>query len=462
MPPSIYFKDRQYFKKVSITLRKLICAHIFSDVNSLPNDYTLSVIENFKTEIETLKAGWFRTLQFDILNIIIASISCNYTKIQLIIEKTDDNNVIELLDLILASKFMYKFNDVTQKNNYVSFLIKHRLFNTVASIEGNQKPSNGNFVGTLKSSHQDLVFSINRADFDFELLDLLAEIMPPGVQNYLNLPVLLIQQWITQDMKGLHETFTWINNHTNDELQYTYLKEYFSNNLTYRAYVLFLARNWQHNQKLYTSCEKASTIDVIGESHSLTFCGVNLDIGSLHVNFDVNWIMGLKMHHHSLAKSVQMQNLKLALSRLSVDRDCIFVCGEIDLRIDEGILQYSEKNGIAPIIVAKRTIDKYVGYLKNNVQYKVRKLLVMGTPAPHEKTKKFADYERAKVDLLRNLIRDFNKYLGDRLKQENIGFLDVYSTTVDAHGWNNGKYAIDFHHQHPALIRDLLRGLEHE
>ena len=225
-------------------------------------------------------------------------------------------------------------------------------------------------------------------------------------------------------------------------------------NNTFKAYYKFLiellnyddnqslkANNSTHNKKLY----------VIGDSHTLVSHG--LSIKKLNNSFlcKSKLIMGCKQWHLGNSSrnkyKFKFENIFCSLPKSS---EVLLSIGEIDCRLDEGIIKYnrnySKKNRKDLIVII---VENYLNYIYELNLLNQHKINIQGVPCPNIETKSAS---KEKVDELIELIKEFNTLLKKKSKEKGYSFLDLHKLTNRGDGFSNKIWHLDTHHLLPKGI----------
>jgi Flp pilus assembly protein TadD len=230
----------------------------------------------------------------------------------------------------------------------------------------------------------------------------------------------------------------------------------FKNERIYHNYLLKLI-NW-HESRILDNPDKLSDkrLYVIGESHSLVSHG--LCVQNTHGNFLCNTllIMGcMQWHLGSTNRNKFKIKFERVMHSIQTRSDVLISIGEIDCRLDEGIIKhnnkYPEKNRFDLIIM---TVTNYLNYIyKVNSSCK-HNITIQGVPCPSIDTKNIS---KDNVKELIDLIRDFNRVLKKKSIEMGFGFLDVYALTDRGDGFSNLIWHLDSYHLTPECMFEAWR-----
>ncbi|MFN7038202.1 MAG: hypothetical protein ACK4OM_01335 [Alphaproteobacteria bacterium] len=220
-----------------------------------------------------------------------------------------------------------------------------------------------------------------------------------------------------------------------------------------------LAKFYLENPEYYETIPGSKIMYVIGESHALPIANLSIKFNDESYKIKSEVITGMKIWHLiSETQNNSIAQFLFQLSRVPDGSKLIITCGEIDARIDEGIIEYYYKNKDIDIWqhVSQMT-SRYAEFLYNNiVQQRNFDLFVQGIPAPLNGAIVLS-HDQERQLLHKQIIKYFNNQLHAACNKYNMKFLDVYSITVDEHDSSNKKYHIDNYHLRPDYIYQILK-----
>lgn len=201
-----------------------------------------------------------------------------------------------------------------------------------------------------------------------------------------------------------------------------------------------------------------STLQVIGESHSLALSGLEIEWYGDAVQAQSRFVTGIKMFHLSmLGDNHYKQALSHQISSLDKGAHVLICIGEIDCRPNEGIWRYAMKSGATQIRgdvagvpiseVVNRTVDGYYAWLAGALyKFNPKTITIQGVPAPNYSLSKMTEDERS--EFLKMII-SVNHLLEKTALERGWSFLNVFEATADATGISHGRWHIDKYHLKP-------------
>lgn len=193
----------------------------------------------------------------------------------------------------------------------------------------------------------------------------------------------------------------------------------------------------------------APRLYVLAESHGLSHHGNVVSLAGITYQCKALWIPGCKQWHLA---SQEQNNYKTAvqiqLSKLSRGSLVLVAFGEIDCRLDTGIIPYIQKHPEKVLEdVITSTVAGYLRFVQDLNTESHHRVIIQGVPAPNL-DRSSADPEEAR--LLSLVIREVNHALRKACGETGFGFLDVYSMTNSANGFADGSCHIDRFHLTPS------------
>jgi tetratricopeptide (TPR) repeat protein len=134
----------------------------------------------------------------------------------------------------------------------------------------------------------------------------------------------------------------------------------FKNQIIYWTYLNRLL-DWHHTSTQDRSfCYKYKKLFVIGESHSLVSHGIHIDNNDEKFLCKAFWIVGCKQWHlGSLKNNEYKHKFEQVINSLPASSDILLSFGEIDCRLNNGILKYNKK-------MLSKNIDGIISETVNN------------------------------------------------------------------------------------------------
>jgi hypothetical protein len=216
----------------------------------------------------------------------------------------------------------------------------------------------------------------------------------------------------------------------------------------YQRYLLDLFKCHQNNDFDGYIGKTDKILYIIGESHSLVSHHLRVEHSGSDFLGKAKLIKGCKQWH--LGNSVRNQykyQFESIFCSLPKSSEVLLSIGEIDCRLDSGIIEHKNKfleKDIKEIIVT--TVENYLTYIvKNNFSYQ-HHIIIQGVPCPNIDTK---NHPKKNVTELIEVIKKFNCELKNKSKEKGFKFLDVHKLTDRGDGFSNAIWHIDDIHLSP-------------
>ena len=229
------------------------------------------------------------------------------------------------------------------------------------------------------------------------------------------------------------------------------LSQEFRNDKIYYEYLIKILE-W-HKDKT-TNSPNISTnknLYIIGDSHSLAFHGLSFQSASSQFLCKAKLIKGCKQWHlGNVIRNQYKIKFESILSSLPKSSQVILTIGEIDCRLDSGIIKHKKKlpkKDLENLIMI--TVENYLNYIFNINTYFQHKIIIQGVPCPNINKK---NSEKKEIEQLINLINIFNFNLENKAKEKGFNFFDVHKLTDNGNGFSNNDWHIDEYHLSPKAL----------
>src|SRR5262249_57699848 len=128
----------------------------------------------------------------------------------------------------------------------------------------------------------------------------------------------------------------------------------------------------------------APELAVVGDSHSLSFHGVGVSLDGTAYRTSAHLVMGCKAWHLASAEpNLYKWRLSAILDSIPENSPVICCFGEIDCRLDEGILRYYQRTGGDLEQLIEDETSRYVAYIAVAATPRRLKPTLLGVPAPY-------------------------------------------------------------------------------
>jgi tetratricopeptide (TPR) repeat protein len=229
-----------------------------------------------------------------------------------------------------------------------------------------------------------------------------------------------------------------------------------------RAYANFLANLSRHAEAAGPGASEARApeVAVVGDSHSLCFHGIGPELEGTPYRAGAQLVMGCKAWHlASPEPNLYKWRLSGILDALPENSPIVCCFGEIDCRLDEGILPYYRRTGGDLEQLISEETRRYVAYLAVAATPRRLKPTLVGVPAPYLDALA-AEHLDASADdksLLIDIVKMFNMCLRRAGEQHGLRMIDVFAISAGPDGAASGDQHIDPYHLKPEALALALR-----
>jgi tetratricopeptide (TPR) repeat protein len=223
----------------------------------------------------------------------------------------------------------------------------------------------------------------------------------------------------------------------------------------YARYGNFIKALVGHSRNVVGPKPEKPIIVAIGDSHCLSYAQSVLEIDGYAYKVQAELIMGAKAWHFA-ARSYNRYKWRFEqlVAKLPPFSHIIFLFGEIDCRLDEGILRYFRKNGGDLKRIICNVVKDYLSYVYRHVYSRGQIPLFVGVPAPNidEQNYPLSNSDAEDRLLIIDIVRSFNACLRMMVESQGHVFIDIYSITSSPDGKSTGTLHIDSVHLKPEAL----------
>lgn len=195
---------------------------------------------------------------------------------------------------------------------------------------------------------------------------------------------------------------------------------------------------------------------VLGDSHVLSWNGQAVAGNNYAYKLEAELIMGAKAFHIAdAAPNRFLWRLRQMLKNTPPSTPLIFSFGEIDCRVNEGILPFIQKTGSSLVETVQTQANAYAKALRELLPKECPAAWVIGVPAPNIASLQmtFRNADAGTYTQHKEIIRQWNSSLQEVCQQLALGFVDVYGLTVGADGASNQRWYCDGVHLRPEALK---------
>ena len=226
-----------------------------------------------------------------------------------------------------------------------------------------------------------------------------------------------------------------------------------------RAYANFLA-NLSRHAGAGASDAALPQLAVVGDSHCLSFHGVGISLDGNSYRTGAHLVMGCKAWHLASAEpNLYKWRLSAVLDGVAENSPVICCFGEIDCRLDEGILPYYHRTGGNLEQLIEDETSRYVAYIAVAATPRRLKPILLGVPAPHldALAAEHLDMDPDDKSLLVDIVKMFNMYLRRAANDQGLRVIDVFAVSAGSDGKASGEQHVDPYHLKPEALDLALR-----
>ena len=193
----------------------------------------------------------------------------------------------------------------------------------------------------------------------------------------------------------------------------------------------------------------------VGDSHCLSPAWTAVTLQGEHHRVVPHMVTGCKAWH--LAKdgnNLFKQWFHAIYERLPVASTVLGAIGEIDCRVNDGILPFYKKHPERDLHgIIRDTVERYVACVSGLMLKKGIRLYLQGVPAPH---RDIIGQSGQDGEMLVRIVREFNRALIESAGRYGCPVIDVYRMTAAHDGISNGLYHLDWYHLRPDYLEEAL------
>ena len=225
----------------------------------------------------------------------------------------------------------------------------------------------------------------------------------------------------------------------------------------YYSYLLSLVNTFNPQYYLPSTITN-KTIYAIGDSHALALANLRIPTPDENYLISTQLVVGAKMWHLANTERNKFKSsVEVSLNNIPKGATVMLLFGEIDCRINEGIIRQLENTDKDISHITSPLVNSYLDFVKSRTSERKLKIIICGIPATNKNRK---HYDDEKFNHLLLIIKQLNYDLMTQSKEYNFKTIDTYSNTICNSGASNGSHHVDDCHLSPAYWFNLLQSYD--
>ncbi|MBU0673991.1 MAG: tetratricopeptide repeat protein [Proteobacteria bacterium] len=259
---------------------------------------------------------------------------------------------------------------------------------------------------------------------------------------------------------------SWINNDINACRKYLKRISISAERLTredkrffvpYKKFLSKLVEYGEANPMRYVKDEDLPVVYIVGDSHCLAAANTKVTFKGVDYRAEAKLVMGCKAWHlGNNDKNRYKYEFEKTIESIPSGSIVVFMFGEIDCRIEEGIIKHYKNNKID---LAESIISLVEGYLDYILSVAGSKEIVPIICNVSRRLVEQEDVAESDRKLFEKVLALFNQAVENKVLSENIPILDVYAFSRDQENRSGTECHLDGNHLYPSVVGHLLKEL---
>jgi tetratricopeptide (TPR) repeat protein len=225
--------------------------------------------------------------------------------------------------------------------------------------------------------------------------------------------------------------------------------------LTEKNYCIYLQKILSEQLLVNPSLDSAryaKRLHILGESHSLVSHNLPIQKGGKKIFGTAHLIKGCKQWHLGNKQPNQYKiSFQRLMNELPKQSEVLIAIGEIDCRLDTGILKFQKSRGHGKVVeVVESTIRNFCEYVSRCNKNLFHDISIQGIPCPLSNP---CFDDRIRFGELVEVRIAFNEFLKKISHEKGFGFLDVHAMTDRGDGVSNRGWYLDHGHLTPQSMQ---------
>jgi superkiller protein 3 len=225
-------------------------------------------------------------------------------------------------------------------------------------------------------------------------------------------------------------------------------------------FLLFLNKLLKYseaNAARYVKKGNLPILYVVGDSHCLSTANTTMNFRGVDYLTEAKIVLGCKAWHLANKDNNPYKSaFEKTIAAIPGGSPVILMFGEIDCRIDEGIIKHYKKNNVNLTESIIDLVDNYLNYILRIVNSKDIFPVICNVPARLLCKDRASDSDKK---LQKKVLAIFNQALANHVTKRQIPLLDVYTLTNTQEGNHDSVCHIDGNHLWPSVFENLIKKL---
>ncbi len=269
----------------------------------------------------------------------------------------------------------------------------------------------------------------------------------PNVEIYL-----AIIAWVNGDLLACQNYIDHISS-TTEKLSGNELKFV----TAYRNFLGRLLKYRESNATRYVKDNNLPSIYVVGDSHCLSVANTTVNFKGVDYLAEAKLVPGCKAWHlGNKDKNIYKYEFNKTMASIPSGAITILMFGEIDCRLEEGIIKHYKKSNVNLAESIVDLVDNYFNYILRVVKDRGIVPIICNVPIQLLGQDVVSEPDK---NLLKKVLEIFNRSLADNAGRKQIPLLDIYTFSKTHGGETDIGCHIDNHHLKPSVIGHLIKEL---
>ncbi|MEN8134119.1 MAG: tetratricopeptide repeat protein [Thermodesulfobacteriota bacterium] len=225
----------------------------------------------------------------------------------------------------------------------------------------------------------------------------------------------------------------------------------------YHIFLVKLLKYRALNANRYLKDKCLPIIYVVGDSHCLSTAHTIMNYKNVDYSAEAKIVIGCKAWH--LGNKVNNRfkyEFEKKIDSIPYGSVAILMFGEIDCRLEEGIIKNYKKNNVNLTESITHLVDDYLSYIIKKLYSREIISIICNVPVQLIKQYTVSDADKK---LQEKVLAIFNQALKNNLSKKQIPLLDVYTFSKKQDNVSDNECHIDRYHLRPSVFTHLIKEL---